>query len=289
MSTSLHIAFSTMRSAGFKVDQISNNIANINTVGFKANRTSFQDLLYEHMNQTEKVNLPGRITPLGYQYGHGVRVNGVTQDMRPGPLKETNDPYHLALSGPGMFQLLVPMAEATRLGVSSQAMQNYDNENFGYAFTRDGNFRIDVRGEGFSSLVDARGYQVSDRFGNPVEFPGDVRSFRIDSQGNLFFNEEATPFTQLMVANFNNPQALHHAGNNIYVERQFIAGNYQNSNENPQLLTRTQFLQGFIENSNVDIIEEMTQLVAAQRLLQFGARAIQSSDNMMGIANSIRS
>ncbi|OEF96796.1 flagellar hook-basal body protein [Desulfuribacillus alkaliarsenatis] len=292
MNLSLHIAASTMRSAGTKVDLISNNIANIDTIGFKASKASFQDLLYERINQTERINLPGRTTPLGFQYGHGVRINGITQDLRPGALKETSNPYDVALTGPGMFQLIVPPAEAERLGVSDEAMgvyaQLFDNEDYGYVFTRDGSFRLDVRG-GYSSLVDARGYQVSDRLGNPIEFDFDVESFSIDNQGNLFVNEEAAPHTQLMLANFNNTQALHHAGNNIFVERQFVEGNFQTINDNPDMFQNTQFAQGFIEGSNVDIIEQMTELINAQRMLQFGARAIQSTDTMMGLANTIRS
>jgi len=288
MSISLYAAASTIRSATTKVDSISNNIANLSTVGYKAQQVSFQDLLYENINQTEKVNLEGRITPLGYQYGHGVRVNGLTQDMSLGALLQTNDPHHLALSGPGMFQLLVPHAEANSLGVSQEAMAAYDHDDYGFVFTRDGNFRIDVR-EGYSSLVDPRGYQVSDRYGDPIEFTNDVESFRIDEQGSLYINDETTPFTQLMLVNFNNPQSLHHAGNNIYVERQFIEGNYQDVNENPALLQQAKFMQGYVENSNVDIVREMSELITAQRMLQFGARAIQSTDTLMGLANNIRS
>ncbi|OEH85460.1 hypothetical protein BHU72_05075 [Desulfuribacillus stibiiarsenatis] len=288
MNTSLHIAASTMRNANTKVDMLANNLANVNTVGFKAQRASFQDLLYNQINQTEKVNLPGRITPLGFQTGHGVRMNEITRDMRMGNLTETNQQHDIALAGPGMFQLLVPRAEADRLGVNPQAMEAYDNDLYGYVFSRDGNFRVDAR-NGYNTLVDARGYQVSDRNGNPIEFTKDVKNFTIDKKGNLFINDERLPYTQLMLANFNNPQALEHAGNNIFVERKFVAGNYQNSANNPALLNNTQFQQGYVESSNVDMIQEMTELIATQRMLQFGARAIQSTDTMMGLANSIRS
>ncbi len=287
MNLSLYTAVSAVRSANTKVEAISNNIANINTVGYKAQRVAFEDLLYEQVNQTEAVNREGRLTPLGYQYGHGVRVNEITRDMKMGNVTETNIPHNIALEGPGMFQLLVSHPEAARLGVSQEAMDEYDNDMYGYVFTRDGNFRIDTR-NGYSSLVDPRGYQVSDVYGNPIEFNATVESFRIDRQGRLFLNDDTTPFTQLMLVGFNNPQALHHAGNNIYVEGKMVEGNYRTSIDNPELLQATAFLQGYIESSNVDMTEQMTELITAQRMLQFGARAVQSSDAIMGMANSLR-
>ncbi len=287
MSISLYAAASTLQSAQKKVDTISNNLANISTVGYKAQRANFQDLLHERLEQNEVVNLEGRITPLGLQYGHGVRVNEVTRDMSMGNLTETGDPHHLAISGPGMFQLLVSHEQAQRLGVSQEAMDVYDNDQYGYAFTRDGNFRVDAR-QGYRTLVDPRGYQLSDIYGNPIEFTEDVESVRVDERGNVYLNEDAVPFTQLMVVNFRNPQSLHHAGNNIYVENNYIVGNYQDALNNPDILREARIQQGFVESSNVDMIREMTELVAAQRMLQFGARAIQSTDTMMGITNTIR-
>lgn len=287
MNVSIYSAGSTMRAAQNKVETVSNNMANISTPGYKAQRVMFEDLLYERMPQTEKVNLNGRVTSLGYQYGHGVKVNEVSNDMTTGSLMRTDYPGDVAIEGSGFFQLIVPNHVADLFGVHEDARANYGNEDHSFVFTRDGSFRIDVR-EGYSSLVDSRGYQVSDVYGNAVEFDRDVESYRINQEGYLFINGETTPQTQLMLANFRNPQSLHHAGKNIYVERNYMENNYLNNVENPEHFTKTKLAQGFIEGSNVDAVREMTNLIAAQRMLQLGARAVQSADTMLGLATSIR-
>jgi flagellar basal-body rod protein FlgG len=279
MNPSLINAWSGMNAIQTKIDTISNNIANVDTVGYKRREVSFQDVLTNRLGQSKHFELPGRVTPLGLTQGLGARV-GLTQlILTQGTRKDTGSPLDLMIEGDGFFEV------ATR--VDGELTQ---------AWTRDGAFQVSYEGD-TGYLTTKRGDYVLNLDGERIEIPNGSR-VTIDDLGRIYATPEDEPngpleqVDALRIVRILRPQALEQMGDNMY--RLSAAAQNQGDVARQVDMEDTQARQGLavrsgaLESSNVDMAQEMTELMIAQRAYQMNARAIQSTDTMMGLVNNLR-
>lgn len=251
------------------LDVIANNLANINTPAFKQSRTIFQDLIYERMMPTGQfgaVGAPGVDTtsPLQDRLGAGVAVGATAMSFAPGPVIQDGDPLHLAIQGEGFF--VVRTADG------------------GAAYTRDGAFSRDALGR----LVTAAGDVVLPE----TRIPADARDIRVTGDGLVFArlgteggDDVEVQVGEVQLARFTNPGGLASAGGNVYLATE---------NSGPALVGYPgdqgygTVASGGLEGSNVDTAQQMTQMIMSQRAYGFNARALQTIDEMMSLANNLR-
>lgn len=267
MIRALYTAASGMAAQQNNIDVISNNISNVETPGFKKSNTLFKDTLYDAMD----INRP---EPVNLQVGNGVKVGSLDKSFTQGNIHETNNPMDIAIQGAGFFKLQ-----------SGDGIIRY---------TRDGSFKIapQFTPNGIvQRLVTAEGYYVVDRYtGQPLEFnlpyqanPNDVV---ISQEGFVFINDpngNAIPIGGIDVVQFANPNALEDVGGNMY------ALPPQGTELTGEEMQSTSILkQGYLEGSNVQLFEEMTDLIMAQRAYQLNSRVLQSADEIERLANNVR-
>ena len=243
------------------VDAIANNIANVNTAGFKRSQVTFEDLLYV---TTESPGLSkdatGTATPIGLQIGSGSRVSGTTKIYTPGVLEGSSRNLDVAIEGDGFFQVLLPDATT--------------------GYTRDGQFMINADGK----LVTGAGFVLQPE----VTLTQDVIEVNVDTEGRVTVrtqgNSTVAQVAQLQLAKFINPSGLLSVGGNILKETD-ASGNPITGNPGANGLGSLK--QGFVERSNVEIVNELVALIVAQRAYEVNSRAIQTSDQMLSAATSI--
>lgn len=281
----------TMNSLQRKLDMIANNLANMNTAGYKRKDASFEDLLTSLKAQQGK-SLPGRLTPPVLPLGAGARLTGVQVDMTAGALQQTGQPLDLALQGNAWFEVGVPMPD-------EEGALAYEP-----AWTRNGAFRLTTIQEDEENLMltTAEGYPVMDELDIPILVPADALDVTVDERGNVYARlpEDDEPMLAgvLKVVRMNRPQLLEARGENLMVIPagiadpavrddlvEFIDLNYPDLDEEGE---RVAVLAGYLEGSNVDLTTEMADLLQVQRAYQLNARALASSDEMMNIANRLR-
>jgi flagellar basal-body rod protein FlgG len=279
MNPSLINAWSGMNAIQTKIDTISNNITNIDTVGYKRRDVSFQDVLSNRLGQSKNFELPGRLTPLGLTEGMGARV-GLTQlVLAQGTRKDTGNPLDLMIEGDGFFEV------ATRA-----------NGDLTSAWTRNGAFQVSSEGD-TGYLTTKSGDYVLNSNGEQIEVPNGSR-VTIDELGRIYAtpeNEPNGPLEQigaLRIVRILRPQVLEQMGENLYRLSAAV--------RNPEDVVRQVDMEddearqglaingGALEASNVDLAQEMTELLIAQRAYQMNAKAIQSTDTMMGLVNNLR-
>ncbi|CAM2930572.1 flagellar hook-basal body protein [Paenibacillus sediminis] len=248
-----------------KIDVISGNIANVNTVGYKSKDATFEDTLTRVQDQSKQYDLPGRKSPLGYNLGFGSYLAASTYNMSQGSLQETGKETDFAIQGNALF------------AVDAGGTQ---------AWTREGDFQLSPDSNGDLFLTTNQGYFVLDTNGQPIQVANGSH-IRVDAQGNvteidLAGNENVV--AQLNLVEVARPESLVEAGGNLY---KLAAGANASNVFNP-VTDQASVRQGFLEQSNVDLTKEMTDLTQAQRAYQLAARALTSSDNMMSIANNLR-
>lgn len=280
MIQALWSAASGLQAQQLKVDTISNNLANVNTTGFKSSRVVFQDLLYQNLpagrgaatldaaagaGGAAGAGAGGTTTPPTLiQIGTGTAPGAVVRDFGQGALEPTERPFDLALDGPGFFR--VKMVDGT------------------IAFTRDGNFNLDINRQ----LVDANGNVLLGNGSTQVTLPQDFVQVRIDRQGNvtaLLANGTEQSAGTIQVALFDNPAGLESIGGNLYRE---TASSGAARLGQPLAGGAGGIAQGFLEGSNVQVVSEMVNLIVAQRAYELNSKAVQSADEMLGIANNLR-
>jgi len=262
MIRAFYAASSGMRAQQKSIDLISNNIANVNTNGFKAKRAAFKDLVYSDMEMRRIADPPN------LQVGNGVRVGATVRAMVQGTQVHTGRTLDVSIIGEGFF-----------------AVSGGDGE---LRYTRDGSFNLSIHdtGEGFvSRLVTDDGLFVLNSDGRPVEFAvgTDVSTVRIAQDTTvtaLNADGEEISSGRLAVVGFVNPGGLAATGNNLFAETE--ASGAGTAIEVPYVN------QGFIEASNVDLADEMTRLIMAQRAYQLSARVLQTADEMERMANNLR-
>lgn len=259
MLRAMRAASSGMIAQQMYVDTIANNLANINTVGFKKNRVQFEDLFYQTLAGATGGESAGRSTPL--QVGHGTRLVSSAKLHTQGTIQQTGNPLDVTIEGPGMLQVLMP--DGTR------------------AYTRDGSLQLD--GEG--SLVTSRGFLVEPS----ITVPPDATEIRIDSQGEVFVRiegeQEPSNVGTLTLARFVNAAGLEAIGGNMFRPSPAAGDPIEGV---PGESGLGFLVQGSLEMSNVQIVEEMVSMIVAQRAFEISSKSIQSSDEMLRIANNLR-
>ncbi len=263
MMRSLWAAASGMNSQQFNIDTIANNIANVNTTGYKKTRADFEDILYQTLKIAGTPATEETIVPTGIQVGLGVKVSATQKMFDQGSLQNTGNLLDLALEGRGFFKLL--LADGTD------------------AFSRDGSFKLDANGQ----LVNSNGLKLIPE----VTFPENIdpKSIAISKQGQVtarnIQTDEIIEITQLTAHRFINPAGLSNIGGNLYKSTEASGDAIEGV---PGLDGQPQVLQGFLEMSNVRVVDEMVNMITAQRAYEFNSKAIQSSDSMLQTAVNLK-
>ena len=269
MMRSLWTAASGMTAQQFFIDNISNNLANVNTTGFKKERVEFQSLLYQTMRRADldPANMTGR--PVNLQVGLGVRPVAVARIFTTGSFQRTDNLQDLAIEGDGFFTVRRSMDEIH--------------------YTRDGSFKLSPVDEGLM-LATSMGYPVLSVDEEPIIIPEDVpwSHVVIDDFGNLWHatadGELIDLGFQLNIVQFPNVQGLEAIGGNLF--SQTVASGAPLSEADGEVNIRSRIRQGVLEMSNVDIAQEMVDMIRAHRAYDLNARAITTSDEMLqGAAN----
>jgi len=263
MMRALWTASTGMLAQQLNVDNISNNMANVNSVGYKKTRMEFKDLLYETMERGLVKDGQGK--PVNLQVGHGVMTAASMKFFTTGALEATENPYDLAINGQGFFKVLGP-----------------DGKEY---YTKDGSFKISPDGENFN-LVTSDGYFVQGDNGN-IELGADVKDVTIDTKGLITVKREDGTLEELgniSIATFVNPAGLESIGRNFFIASEASGEAFDTQNDG----TGGEILQGYLEYSNVQIVEEMVKLIQAQRSYEMNSKTIQTADEMLQLANNLR-
>lgn len=279
MMRSLWTAASGMRAQQTNVDTIANNIANVNTVGYKSQEASFKSLLYQNLQSTS-TNNAGENKPVAAEVGLGTRTAAITSNFSQGNLTASTSPFACAIQGDGFFQVRTPNGELQ--------------------YTRDGSFNISPSAGG-NMLCTSDGYPVMDQYGNAIIFPDDyvASNVQISPQGGFGFpgkdgnvvpltavnNQGQTYEIRFGLYQFNNPAGLAKEGGNNYSVTP-ASGDPVAEGTNGTKMSEVD--QRYIESSNVDVANEMVNLIVAQRAYEMNSKAIQATDDMMQQANNLR-
>lgn len=270
MMRALYTAASGMIAQQTSVDTISNNIANVNTTGFKANKTEFKSLLYQTI-QTRTTSANGEEKPIGAQVGLGTRVSSTTTLFTQGTPTASESNSAFALKGSGFF--------AVR-GVNGETL-----------YTRNGDFNWSMGTNGVT-LCTSEGYPVLDSNGNQIVIPNNISTEKVivDSYGRMGYYNANGVYTNmnqtLGVFQFNNPAGLEKESSSLY-QATAASGNPM-SEATTAGLTRSQVCQKYLEASNVQVADEMVNLIAAQRAYQLNSKAITTADDMLEQANNLK-
>ncbi|WP_150270565.1 flagellar hook-basal body protein [Paenibacillus tepidiphilus] len=262
----------SMSSLQQRLDIIADNIANMNTTGYKSKEGSFEDVLTRVQQQSQDYYQTGRSMPLGFNIGYGVRVSTISNNWEEGTLQETGNPTDLALLGNGLFGVQV---------------------NGEVAYTRQGAFHFTPDPDNADSmlLVDNTGNSVLNTEGEPIAVPVNV-SAAIDEYGRVLTkrseNEPAVIAGTIMIAEPLSKSTLQAVDGNFYVLPEGVAAEQAFIQRAPGEAAAVSVRSGYLEQSNVDLSKEMTEMMQIQRIYQLAARALSSSDQMLGLANNMR-
>ena len=261
MLKALNTAATGMAAQESNVNTISNNIANINTVGFKKRRAEMESLLYETVNDPGSRSSNNTVYSVGLQVGSGVKVSAIRKEFTDGSPNLTNNPFDLMVKGDGFFGVLLPNQQVV--------------------YTRDGSFNVDKTG----SLVTKQGYKVMPG----LAFPPGTISVNITETGlvEAFIQNTVEPVQvgSIPVYTFINPVGLSAAGQNFYrVTRSSGPASENLAGENKSGI----ILQGTLETSNVSIMTEMTDLIKAQRAYEMNSKVMSVADQMLQAVNNLR-
>jgi len=254
MIRSLWIAKTGMEGQQTKLDAIANNLANTGTNGFKRGGVVFEDLMYQNLRQAGAATSDQSTLPTGLQVGLGVRAAGTTRNFAQGALQQTGNNLDMAIQGPGFFQVQLPDGST--------------------GYTRDGAFQVDANG------------QLVTGAGNPVQpgitIPANGQNVTVARDGtvNVTVPGQVAPqaLGQLQLVSFVNPAGLDPRGGNLFGET--AASGTPNAGA-PGANGLGALQQGFVEGSNVNVIEELVSMIATQRAYELNSKAVQTSDQMM--------
>lgn len=258
----LKIAATGMSAQQMRVETISQNLANMNTTGYNARRAEFADLHYQQMTRPGTVNSSdGTILPTGVQLGLGVRPSSVSVQLAQGALSQTGGDLDLAIEGNGYLEVTLPSGEA--------------------AYTRDGALQRSADG----LIVTSDGYAVVP----DITIPDDAQSISINSEGEVYayFSDqvEAELLGQFTLATFTNAKGLEAVGSNLFLETEASGGATSGVPGEDQVGT---LRQGYLEDSSVDSVREITELIEAQRGYEMNAKVITAADQMLSATTQIR-
>jgi len=254
MLRSLWIAKTGMEGQQTKLDSIANNLANVGTSGYKRGGVLFEDLMYQNLRTPGGASSDQSALPTGLQVGLGVRVAASTRNFGQGALNQTGNTYDVAIQGQGFFQVQMPDGTS--------------------AYTRDGSFQVSSTGQ----LVTAAGYTVQPG----ITIPANAQAVTIDAHGVVAATVpgQATPQTlgTLQTATFVNPAGLDPRGGNLFAE---TAASGTPNAAAPGSNGHGTLQAGFLEGSNVNVVEELVTMIATQRAYELNSKAITTSDQML--------
>lgn len=254
MIRSLYIAKTGLDAQQTQLDVVTNNLANVGTTGFKRSRAVFEELMYQNLRQVGGQTSDQTRLPSGLQVGTGVRVVASERIHAQGNLNKTDNPKDVAINGAGFFQVLMPDGTT--------------------AYTRDGSFQADSAGQ----LVTASGYPVQPA----ITLPQTATSLTIGRDGMVSVTQAGSTNSvqvgQLQLTTFLNPAGLQSRGENLYTETDASGTANQT---NPGLNGAGILSQGYVEASNVNVVEELVNMIATQRAYEINSKAVQTSDQML--------
>jgi flagellar basal-body rod protein FlgG len=270
-----------------KLDMVANNIANVNTTGYKRKDASFQDVLTSLKEQPKSFQKEGRLSPLGYGQGWGSRLVQAQLSMTQGSLQATDSQLDIAIEGSGLFEINTFARDANNIMVPQTV------------WTRNGSFELSPSGDPANPdmfLTTKEGQYVIGANDEPIRVPAN-HHVSILTDGRIMASDDANKTApplevgQIKLVRVIRPQLLQQLGDNLYglppdiANRQEVLQTVDAANNTVDPIT---VRQGFLEHSNVTIADEMTELLQVQRAFQLKSRAVTSSDTMMGIANNLR-
>lgn len=257
----LWTAAAGMEGQAINIDVISNNLANVNTTGFKRSRPDFQDLLYQNLSIAGAASSSDTEVPTSNQVGLGTKIASIGKIFSQGDYKQTGNELDLAIDGSGFFQISTPDGEI--------------------AYTRSGAFKLD----GDGNIVNSDGYRLEPQ----ISVANNVIQLTVGLDGTVTVLNagETTPseIGNIETARFTNPSGLIAIGKNLFLESETSGTPTTGTPGEDGLGTIT---QGFLEMSNVSVVEEMVNMILAQRAYEINGKAIQTSDEMLQIANNIK-
>ncbi|QPH53089.1 flagellar basal-body rod protein FlgG [Pontivivens ytuae] len=258
----LSIAATGMDAQQMRVEVISNNLANMSTTAYNARRAEFADLHYQQLARAGTINAAdGTMLPTGVQLGLGVRAAAVTMNVEQGPLRATGGDLDLAIEGLGYIEIELPNGQA--------------------AYTRDGALKRSAEGQ----VVTSDGYPVVP----DITIPEETRAISINAEGEVYayFDDQIQPqlMGQITLADFPNDKGLEALGGNLFAETEASGTPTVGA---PGEDGRGTFRQGYLEDSSVDAVREMTELIEAQRGYELNAKVITAADQMLGATTQIR-
>ena len=261
MIKSLNTAATGMKAQQTNMDVISNNIANVSTTGFKKSRAEFEDLMYETIKEPGATTGLNSVSPTGVQSGLGVRTAGIQKDFALGSAKITRNPLDIQIEGKGFFPVQTPEGQI--------------------AYTRNGAFKKDPQGR----LVDQNGNVIQPE----ITIPPNTAGISIAENGEvaviLGVNSEPQTIGQIQLVNFVNPPGLKSLGRNLFMPSRASGAPVQGTPGSENFGT---LAQGQLEGSNVNIVDEMVNMISAQRAYETNSKVIQAADQMLQYVNSLR-
>lgn len=257
MLRALYSSAAGMKAQELQIDNTANNLANVNTSGFKRSHVEFADLLYTTFKQAGTDESSGQMNPTGLQIGSGVRAVATTKIFSPGSIEQTANPLDVAIEGDGFFKVLLPSGESR--------------------YTRAGAFRMNGSGQ----LVTAEGHQLADAV--TIQDGISLARLNIGSDGTVSGVTAGTPDSttqlgQLQLYRFINPSGLSSEGGNLYAA---TAASGTEVAGVPGQNGLGSLRQGFLEGSNVEVVTELISLISAQRAYEINSRAIKAGDEML--------
>ena len=257
----LYTAATGMNAMQHQLDVTSNNIANVNTAGFKKDRAEFQDLMYETLKYTAGQTSQTTMNPTGIDVGLGVRISGIQKNFTEGALNTTSNTFDLAISGKGFFQITLPSGEI--------------------AYTRNGEFKLNSEG----TIVNGNGYPLSPE----VVIPDNVEDVSIAQDGTVTATNATTGESQelgnITIVDFINSAGLIPIGNTMFMQSDASGDAIEGTPDEEQFGS---IQQGMVELPNVPLVTEMVDLITAQRAYEANSKAITTADTMLGVVNSLK-
>ncbi len=254
MIRSLWISKTGLDAQQTQLDAIANNLANVGTAGFKRARVAFEDLLYQTVRQPGASSSQQTQLPTGLQLGTGVRPTATVRQFTQGNLQQTGNQFDLAINGQGFFQVQLPDGST--------------------AYTRDGSFHVDANG----SLVTSNGFALAPA----ITIPPTAQSVTIGQDGTVSIKVQGQAAPQnvgtIQLATFVNPGGLEARGQNLFLETSASGTASANTPGTNGLGT---LQQGYVETSNVNVVEELVSMIQTQRAYEINSKAIQTSDQML--------
>ena len=261
MIRSLWTSATGMQAQELNIDVIANNLANVNTSGFKKSRAEFQDLLYESMRSAGAASSQDTIVPTGIQLGHGTRPAAVQKMFTQGDFQNTTNELDWAIEGDGFFQIEIPNGDTS--------------------YSRSGEFKLDADGR----IVNPDGFPLVPE----MTIPLDTISIAVGMDGTVSVIEagDATPteIGTLQLARFVNPAGLRSLGKNLYAPTEASGDEITGTAGENGFGT---IAQGFLEMSNVSVVDEMVSMITAQRAYETNSKVIQTADDMLQMANNLK-